>query len=188
MIASETSTRSSIGPSVRYAASRTDALSVSPTVSAPAMIAVPSVAPMIASAASLRRRANWRRASRRDTGWRIATARSTASNSPTRIPSGTARFGYTGSPPSGSGQRPSALDVGLEPSVAHGHQPRHPFTDRRVVGDEHDRLALDTVQVHEQVHDRLGHRRVQVAGRLVRPHDLRASDERAGDGHALLFA
>ena len=40
----------------------------------------------------------------------------------------------------------------------------------------------------EQVHDLARHQRVEVAGGLVRQHQLRVAGERARDGHALLLA
>jgi len=56
--------------------------------------------------------------------------------------------------------------------------------DRRVVADHDDRLARG-VQLLEQPDDALARGRVQVARGLVREHDRRSFDQRAGDGHAL---
>jgi hypothetical protein len=56
------------------------------------------------------------------------------------------------------------------------------------VGDEDKRRAVAVAQVHQEAHDRLARRAVEVAGRLVRKQDLGPRRGGAGQGHALLFA
>src|SRR5262245_19920402 len=56
----------------------------------------------------------------------------------------------------------------------------------RVVRDHADRGAL-TVQLAEQLHDRLAVLRVEVSGRLVRQQDRGGAGHRSCDGDALLL-
>ena len=56
-----------------------------------------------------------------------------------------------------------------------------------LVRDHDDRLAL-LVKFGEEVHDFDAHRRVEIAGRLVREDDDGVRRERAGDGDALLLS
>ena len=81
-----------------------------------------------------------------------------------------------------------AAFVRLEVSVAHAHDTTGGSSDARVVCDQHDRLLILFVQLPEELHDRLGHRAVEVSGGLVRPHDRGPADQRSGDCDALLLA
>lgn len=91
-------TRSSTGPSVRYASWRTEKFRVSPTTRAPTMMAVPSTDPLITRAASVLRRAIWRKASRRETGCLTATSSRAARDAARMTSRGARRAGYMVSP------------------------------------------------------------------------------------------
>ena len=56
------------------------------------------------------------------------------------------------------------------------------------MGDEHQRRLAAALQAEQQVDDLLAGLAVEVAGRLVGQHDLRAGAQRPGDGDALLLA
>src|SRR2546428_10817307 len=80
---------------------------------------------------------------------------------------------------------PRLLD---DPAVPHPQDAVGPCTDDGVMGHEDERLALFPIQAHEEVHD-LGRRlRVQVPGRLVRPHDRGIVHKRPSDRDALLLS
>src|SRR5829696_10280704 len=107
------------------------------------MIAVPSTEPMITSIASPRRRAIWRRASRRRNGRRTAMNAATARAIPSRVTRVGVRLGYTGlalHPDRAvplAGRRlpvgPGALLVGDQAAVAHADEPPGRAADGRVV-------------------------------------------------------
>src|SRR5690349_20663691 len=56
----------------------------------------------------------------------------------------------------------------------------------RVVRDHHDGRALP-IELLEDAHHVVAHRRIQVAGRLVGEQHDRLADDRAGDGDTLLL-
>src|SRR2546422_5239168 len=73
-------------------------------------------------------------------------------------------------------------------AVPHPQDAVGPCADHGVMGHEDEGLALFPIQAHEEVHD-LGRRlRVQVPGRLVRPHDRGIVHERPSDRDALLLS
>src|SRR3989442_1051226 len=73
-------------------------------------------------------------------------------------------------------------------AVPHPQDPMGPCADDGVMRDEDERLALFPIQADEEVHD-LGRRlRVQVPGRLVRPHDRGVVHESPSDRDALLLS
>src|SRR6266542_3868763 len=164
-------TISSIGPRLSYAPCLTEKLSVSPTIRLPMMIAVPSTEPATTRVASPRRRATWRKASLRRNGRRTAMYAATAAQG--------ARLELSVT------NAPLVLD---EPAVVHVDQPRDRRADAGVVGHQHDRLPLDVVQLVEQLDDLVRHAAVEIAGRLVRPHDHRSGGQRPGDRDPLLLA
>src|SRR6266536_2109839 len=73
-------------------------------------------------------------------------------------------------------------------TAAHVDQPGDRRADAGVVGHQHDRLPLDVVQLVEQLDDLVRHAAVEIAGRLVRPHDHRSGGQRPGDRDPLLLA
>src|SRR4029450_8571116 len=120
------------------------------------MIAVPSTEPTTTRAASPRRRAIWRRASRRRNGRRTAMNPATARATPSRPTTGGVRLGYPGLPlhpdraaPLAGRRLPvglGALLVGDQAAVAHADQPPGRGPDGRVVGGQHDGLAVPAVR------------------------------------------
>src|SRR6266498_1477183 len=156
-------TISSIGPRLSYAPCLTEKLSVSPTIRLPMMIAVPSTEPATTRVASPRRRATWRKASLRRNGRRTAMYAATAAQMTSKVTRRGVRSGYMA-------------------------QTRDRRADAGVVGHQHDRLPLDVVQLVEQLDDLVRHAAVEIAGRLVRPHDHRSGGQRPGDRDPLLLA
>jgi hypothetical protein len=57
-----------------------------------------------------------------------------------------------------------------------------------VVRDQQQRRAVDAVESEQEVENMLAVLLIEVAGRFVCQQYLRLVRERAGDGHALLFA
>src|SRR6266508_68631 len=190
-------TISSIGPRLSYAPCLTEKLSVSPTTRLPTMIAVPSTEPATTRVASPRRRATCRNASLRRNGRRTAMNAPTAAQTTSRPTSRGVRSGYTASLPGrlhhgalGAGFELAVADAPLvldQPAVAHLDQPRHRGADAGVVGHQHDRLAVDVVQLVQQLHNLIGHVGVEVAGRLISPHDRGPGRQRPRDRDPLLL-
>src|SRR5512139_1666545 len=186
---SVTWTYSSTGPSTSYATCRTDRSSESPTTRLATIRVVPSREPTTTSIDSVGRRRTWRRASRRSTG--RATTRNVTNSSATTVAttSGGNICGYTVSPHRGVGMRSGVGDGWCSSLLSRPSCMRTSRgADGRVVRDEDDRLALLRVQPLQELHHRVGHRGVEVARRLVGPHDRWLGDQRTGDGHALLLA
>src|SRR4029450_11252835 len=160
------------------------------------MIAVPSTEPTTTRAASPRRRAIWRRASRRRNGRRTAMNAATAKAIPSRATRVGVRLGYTGlvlHPDRAArlaGRRLpvclGALLVGDPAAVAPADRPPGRAPGGRVGGDQHDGLAV-LVQLVQQVDDLGGHLGVEVAGRLIGPHDRRPRRQRPGHRDPLLL-
>src|SRR6476659_321154 len=73
-------------------------------------------------------------------------------------------------------------------SVAHAHDASCGGADAWIMGDQHDRLLVFLVQLTEELHDRFGHRAVEVACGFVRPHDRGPAYQRSGDRHTLLLS
>src|SRR5215213_13995 len=161
------------------------------------MIAVPRTEPTTTRTASPRRRAICRRARRRRNGRRTAMNAATARAIPSRPTRVGVRLGYTGlalhpdrAAPLAGRRLPvdlGALLVGDQAAVAHADQPPGRATDGRVVGDQHDGLTV-LVQLVQQVDDLGGHLGVEVAGRLIGPHDRRPRRQRPGHRDPLLLA
>ena len=85
-----------------------------------------------------------------------------------------------------SGDAPAA--VVDDTAVEHPDDSVGPPADCDVVGDDQERQAALDVQPSHQRGDLLGRLAVEVAGRLVGPHDRGVVDERAGDRDALALA
>src|SRR5438445_7953119 len=62
-----------------------------------------------------------------------------------------------------------------------------PRAHDRVMGDEDEGLPLLAVQADEEIHDLCRCLRVEVAGRIIRPHDRGVVHEGAGDCNSLLL-
>src|ERR1700680_3674030 len=93
-----------------------------------------------------------------------------------------------------SARRPGSSDDsrelpyrGFDPAVAHAHGATGAFGYLRVVGDQHDGLAV-LVHAYQQLNDHVGHLGVEVAGRLIGPYHRPLVDQRARHGDALLLA
>ena len=166
---------------------RTVRLIVSPVTSAEQMIVVPSISPATISAVRPRRRVRLRRPSRSRIRWRSASDGDGAADDAER-----------------DGQRHSEVadrdaehllhqaaastSVVGDDAVDHADDPVGRAADREVVRDDQQRQAALDVEPPQQRGDLLGVRAVEVAGRLVGPHDRRVVDQRAGDRHALALA
>ena len=151
------------------------------------MIVVPSISPVTISAARPRRRARLRRPSRSRIRWRSA---STATTPPT-TPSATASAERQVA--DGDAEEPLHHATASTPwsttcAVDHADDAVGGAADREVVGDDQQRQAALDVEPAQQRGDLLGVGAVEVAGRLVGPHDRGVVDERAGDRHALALA
>src|SRR3989442_1743152 len=73
-------------------------------------------------------------------------------------------------------------------AVPHAQDPVRPRAHGGVVGHEDQGLPLFSIQADEEVHDLRRRLRVQVPGRLVRPHDRGVVDERPSDRDTLLLS
>ena len=74
-----------------------------------------------------------------------------------------------------------------DPTVAKDHDPSPPLGQLGFMGDHHDRQPALPIQIHEQLHELLASRRVQVSGWLVRQQQRRLAGQGSRDGHALLL-
>src|SRR5436309_8735379 len=169
-------TISSTSPNSRRTSSRAVNPRLSPMTRAPEMIDVPTKSPATASATWLFRRRKFRTPIRRRMRRRNPSAR--------RAPT-TTRTATTYGRRSAT-SRPRA-SVRLDLPVPHAHDAVRVAAHLGVVRDDDERLPARLVQAAEEGDDLRGRLAVEVAGRLVREHDARLVDERAGDRGALLL-
>ncbi len=194
---SDVRTSSSIGPSLVNAPWRIELPRVSPTVAEPVMIAVPSRAPRRMSAVSRGRREALRIASRRRTGLRAAITRNgdrQHDHGRRQQAAGQESEGeedaddprqQSGNPVSTHHQRRRSSST-IEPSrMAMRRSAEAPMPWSWVTRIRVEPVA---VQLVEEVHHRARRLGVEVAGRLVGPHDRGPSGEGASDGDPLLLA
>src|SRR5436190_9537957 len=185
VVRSGATTTSSAGPRCAVACWRIDAFIASPTTNEPVMIAAPSIDPITTSAASRGRRTALRTARRRSTG-RLAAIHTNGSDTRTARATNTPAIRLPGRNEDGLVRRREAL-VGDDAAVSDGDHPIRVRRDHPVVRDEDQRQAF-AVELAEQFHHRLRHLGIQIAGRLVRPHDARPPRQRPRDGDPLLLA
>ena len=77
--------------------------------------------------------------------------------------------------------------VQYEP-VAHAHDAVGPLPHLQGVGYQHERLSVGAVELDHHVDDLTRGLAIQVAGRLVGPHDCRLVHQGPGDGDPLTLA
>ena len=77
--------------------------------------------------------------------------------------------------------------VGVDLAVANMHHAMRKFGDVRLVGDQHNGVAVGVQRIEER-HDLQAGLGVEVAGGLVGQENLGGVEQRPGDGHALLLA
>src|SRR3989449_1055494 len=151
-------------------------LRVSPTTRLEEMIAVPTSRP----ATTIRTR-DFRRP------MFLAARRARSGRNPTTAATRTIPMTIAHADASGRAilSAPRLLD---DLAVPHAQHPVRPRAHGGVVGHEDQGLPLFSIQADEEVHDLRRRLRVQVPGRLVRPHDRGVVHERPSDRDALLLS